>query len=181
MLSYHNNPAVKAKAIALAQSHIEQDMLYQSVYVISASDTNSGHFKGCSIGCMAISLMSEKELSHYTYGREPLVSTIEKELNLPRWLIDIEEIFFENLPFDDAQKWHLEFFQATPVGVNLNKLASEFYDYVREEYIKLAPEYSTCTFNIVTALTLLCQLQRLHQLAIVQHKNKFLELLKVQV
>jgi hypothetical protein len=96
MLSYHNDPAVKAKYIARMQAHMDADEL------IRGTGYNNG--RGCAIGCI---------LNKYQHTAFP------KELGLPVWLAHFVDHLFENLPDGQHITFPLELLQAIPIGVDV--------------------------------------------------------------
>lgn len=96
MLSYHNDPAVKAKYIDRVRAHRRADNLIRG--------TGWDGHRGCAVGCT---------LESYEHSRYPT------ELEVPEELAHIEDTLFENLPKETAMDWPEQFLNAIPVGVDL--------------------------------------------------------------
>lgn len=98
MLSYHNDPAVKAKYAARFQQHREADA------VIQGQGYDEG--RGCFVGCT---------LQDYDHSRFPT------ELGWPQWLAHLADAIFEGLPKTEAPQFGTDLLDAVPVGVDLDE------------------------------------------------------------
>jgi hypothetical protein len=96
MLSYHGDPAIKAKYLTRVREHARLDHLVQG--------TGWDGGRGCAVGCT---------LDAYDHRRYPI------ELGLPEWLAHLEDRIFEELPWEDARTWPERFLNAIPVGADL--------------------------------------------------------------
>ena len=79
MLSFHNDPAIKAKYLDRVKAHAKADRLIQG--------TGWKGGKGCAVGCT---------LEAYDHSLYPI------ELGLPEWLARLEDRIFEGLPKAEA-------------------------------------------------------------------------------
>lgn len=110
MLSYHNDPAVKARHVALAKHHYEADMLRTGTY----GEGMGKRFKACSVGCMA-------------HGLQPSITSnwhavVAKDAGWPEWLAHLNDAIFEGLPASERNSFHVQLREAVPVGINLEPL-----------------------------------------------------------
>ena len=96
MLSFHNDPAIKAKYLDRVKAHAKADRLIQG--------TGWKGGKGCAVGCT---------LEAYDHSLYPI------ELGLPEWLARLEDRIFEGLPKAEAMQWPARFLAAIPVGVDV--------------------------------------------------------------
>jgi len=94
MLSYHNDPEVKAKHVAMAKRHLEADMLIKGTY----GQGTGKKFKACSVGCFA------HEIAPKEGGFHGIVS---EDAGWPLWLVYLNDRIFEGLPDDEAMQFHL--------------------------------------------------------------------------
>lgn len=100
-LSYHGDPALKARLIAEANRHREQGMLVKGVYWKNG--------KGCAVGC----LLRDPSGGHWKF---PI------EFGIPEFFARLDDAIFEGLPDKDAQLWPARFLEAIPVGVIFEEL-----------------------------------------------------------
>ena len=96
MLSYHNDPSVKAKYAERFAQHRAMDE------VIQGQGFEGG--RGCFVGCT---------LDAYDHSRFP------KELGWPEWLARLADTIFEGIPASDAAQFGTDLLEAVPVGVDL--------------------------------------------------------------
>ena len=109
MKSYHNDSVVKTKFTDRIKQHQEADNLVQGY----------GYWddgKGCAVGCTL-------EVNTEAHAQYPI------QLGLPEWLAHLEDHLFENLPVEEARKWPMEFLDAIPVGIEVEK-----FDAVRDRF-----------------------------------------------
>ena len=101
-VSYHGDPAIKAKYVERVRQHQIADGLVQGF----------GYWrdgKGCAVGCT----LELPEGQHDRY---------EIELGLPEWLARLEDHLFETLPVDEATAFPLELLEAVEVGISKRQL-----------------------------------------------------------
>jgi hypothetical protein len=103
MLSYHNDPAVKAKYIARFEAHRAADE------VIQGTGFNNG--SGCFVGCT---------LDNYDHSRFPV------ELGWPEWLARLADTIFEGLPKTEAPQFGTDLLASVPVGLDLEAVRVPF-------------------------------------------------------
>lgn len=107
MLSYYNDPAIKAAHVAQAQAHYDADMLVTGTY---GKETEGG-FKGCSVGCFAHEIAPERPDRH---------AVVAEAAGWPIWLVHLSDQLFEGLPAGEREKFHVDLRKAVPVGVDLD-------------------------------------------------------------
>jgi len=108
VLSYHNDPAVKAFHVAQAKHHYEADMLLAGTY---GNDVEyNGAFRGCSVGCMAHDIDPESHDYH---------AVVAAHAGWPEWLVHLNDRLFEGLPNGERERFHVDLREAVPVGVDL--------------------------------------------------------------
>jgi hypothetical protein len=104
MLSYLNDPAIKAKYLRRARAHYKADEIVQGRYWQNG--------KGCNIGCV-------------THCNDGAHAAWAKEIG-PEWLARLGDTLFEGLPLDRAKEFVVEFHRAIPVGVDLEPVRWKF-------------------------------------------------------
>ena len=103
MLSYHNDPAVKAKYIARFAEHRRLDQ------VIQGRGFEGG--RGCFVGCT---------LDDYDHSRFPV------EMGWPVWFALLADTVFEGLPLKEAIEFGTHLLAYVPVGVDLELVRIPF-------------------------------------------------------
>lgn len=103
MLSYHNDPAVKAKYVARFEAHRKADEVIQG--------TGFDNGRGCFVGCT---------LDRYDHELFPV------ELGWPQWLAHLADAIFEGLPASEAPQFGSNLLAAIPVGVDLEPVRSVY-------------------------------------------------------
>jgi hypothetical protein len=98
LVAFHGDPAMKAFYLDRLRSHVRQDEIVQGVFKWTAG-------KGGVIGCTVHS----NDRSRY-----------EPDLGIPAEVASLEEIIFERLPEEEANRFSLEFLEAVPVGADLS-------------------------------------------------------------
>ena len=107
MLSFFSEPGVKEAVVQRVREHQRLDQLIQRVYWDGS--------KGCGIGCA----------THSSDHR-----AFERLYNLPVFLAYMNEHIFESLPLEEAKGWTLRFFEALPVGVDLELVFPRFMQWL---------------------------------------------------
>ena len=110
LLSFHNDPAIKEQYVARLRAHALADELVQEQYWENG--------KGCAVGCTIHSS------NHAAY---------ETMLGLPEWLARLEDTLFEGLTNADAKRFAVEFLEAIPVGVALDRVKGQFHVFLLQE------------------------------------------------
>ena len=113
MLSYLNDPAVKAKYTARFAAHRAADE------VIQGQGFDNG--RGCFVGCT---------LDNYDHTRFPV------ELGWPEWLARLADCLFEGLPKEQAPQFGTDLLQAVPIGVDLEPIRYRFLLTVQHRNLK---------------------------------------------
>jgi len=104
--------------------HKEQDAFMQGTY----TEGNKNNFRGCAVGC---SINSINKLLGTAYGYDEHIDMAET-LQIPEWLVRLEDKIFEGLSEKDSKEWPLKFSEAINVGADLDKIKQEFLVYVLE-------------------------------------------------
>ena len=99
MLSFHNDPAIKAKYLARAIAQRKAGGMTQ--------DEKCKKGKGCVDECTV------ENHAHCIYP---------SAIGLPEWLAYFEDVIFQQLSPEDDVLWPERFLAAIPVGVNLEKI-----------------------------------------------------------
>lgn len=103
MLSYLNDPAVKALYVHRFAQHRAADE------VIQGQGYDNG--RGCFVGCT---------LNAYDHGRFPI------ELGWPEWLAYLADAIFEGIPKAEAPQFGTDLLDAVPVGIDLEPIRYRF-------------------------------------------------------
>jgi hypothetical protein len=106
MLTYYNNPELKAAFVANAKRHKALDLLVGGRYYADAAS-------GCSVGCHA------RDLPCMTTD-EPH-AMVSAHYGIPEWLVHLEDVVFEGLEQKAGTGWHVAFAETIPVGVDLSR------------------------------------------------------------
>jgi len=94
ILSYHNDPAVKAYHVAQAKHHLAADMLLSGTY----AEGDGADFRGCSIGCMAHDIDPTRDDYH---------ALVAEHAGWPEWLARLNDTIFEGLPKGERERFHV--------------------------------------------------------------------------
>lgn len=122
MLSYHNDPTVKAKYVARFAGHRAADEVVQKI----GFDEGRGGFVGCT-------------LDAYDPERFPI------ELGWPLWLAYLADTIFEGLLKNEAPAFGADLLAAVPVGVDLEQVRIPFLvALLRRNLVRLADNTATC-------------------------------------
>jgi hypothetical protein len=108
--------------------HMEQDAFMRGTY----NENNKNNFKGCAVGC---SINSINRLLGTAYDHDEHVDMAET-LQIPEWLVRLEDKIFEGLSEEESKEWPLRFSEAINVGANLDKIEPAFLVYVLESMPK---------------------------------------------
>ena len=103
MLSYHSDPAVKARYLARVASHADADEIVKGRYWQDG--------KGCAVGC---TIHGD---THEDY---------ERELGVPLMLAWLEDLIFEGLPNRLAKTWPERFLTSISPGKDLSRIGWQF-------------------------------------------------------
>jgi hypothetical protein len=103
MLSFHSDPAVKARYLARVEGHAAADEIIKGRYWEAG--------KGCAVGC---TVHGE---SHEDF---------ERELGIPQIMAWLEDVIFEGLPNRLAKTWPERFLSAIEPGTDLSRVAWQF-------------------------------------------------------
>ena len=104
--------------------HKEQDAFIKGTY----TECNKNNFRGCAVGC---SIYSINKLLGTAYDYDEHVDMAET-LQIPEWLVRLEDKIFEGLSEKDSKEWPLRFSEAINEVADLDKIKQEFLVYVLE-------------------------------------------------
>jgi hypothetical protein len=107
MLSYHNDPSLKERAVAAAKRHRDADMLVTGTY-----GHMNGAFRGCSVGCDAYDITGRIIDDGYH-------AVTAAHFGFPEWLELLRDAIFEGLPNAERRDFHVQLKEAIPVGVDI--------------------------------------------------------------
>jgi hypothetical protein len=125
MLSWHNNPALKAGVLERMREHRRQDTIIQGAYQRFAPDKAIG-YRGCAIGC---TLPVQPEISIHHATREPMRPAlgwhkeVENEYGIPSLFGHLIDHVFECLPKGEHAEFAVDVIEAIPVGKDLTVVA----------------------------------------------------------
>ena len=106
------------------ERHKEQDAFMRGTYI----EDNKNNFRGCAVGC---SIYSINKLLGTAHDYDEHVDMAET-LQIPEWLVRLEDKIFEGLSEKDSKEWLLRFSEAINEGADLDKIKQEFLVYVLE-------------------------------------------------
>jgi hypothetical protein len=136
MKAFHGDKEVKRKYLARVSAHAKADEIVKGRYWENG--------KGCAIGCTIHSS------NHNAY---------EKELGVPKWLAIVEDVLFEGMLMNSAQKWPEQFLKAINVGANLEQVKTPFLIFILKNSLKSmkAIKYDKKAFPQVEAAQKQCE------------------------
>ena len=126
MLTYSNDPAMKAEFIAEVQRHTDLDHLVKGNYGKSGPD-----WRGCAVGCAAVSWAAVKGVEIFPGDH----AALEREGLYPEWLARLEDTIFEWLPDEKAMQWPLRLSAAIPSGADVEPVKWRFCAFLMRENI----------------------------------------------
>ena len=100
MLSYHSDPALKARYLARVEGHADADEIIKGRYWEAG--------KGCAVGC---TIHGDSHLD------------FEHELGIPQVLAWLEDVIFEGLPNRLAKTWPERFLSSIAPGKELSGIS----------------------------------------------------------
>ena len=98
MLTYHNDPNLKAQVLAELAAHREADQIVQGDYWSDG--------KGCAVGCLTHDPTGGHDQYPIRWG-------------IPEWFAHLEDRVFEGLDPDEARLWPERVMASIPVGVEI--------------------------------------------------------------
>lgn len=120
MLSWHNDPALKAEVVERMREHRRQDQIIQGTY--QQWEGFAGH-KGCFIGCTLPYISAKVRESENWLGFH---QEVEDRYGIPWDLVHAMEQIFEGLPSGQHKDYALRLVELIPVGVDLEPLFRDF-------------------------------------------------------
>ena len=127
MKSFNGEVALKEDLIDEMKKHQEADDLIKGTY-----SEMSGKFLGCAIGCSVQSLITRRGVSIKHDDHKALGDAIGS----PEWLMRLQDTLFENLPEKESKEFPVKFYQAMPVGVDLEPVKWRFCAFILKENIE---------------------------------------------
>jgi hypothetical protein len=122
LLSYHSDPAVKAKYLARVEGYAVADEIIKGRYWEAG--------KGCAVGCTV------HGASHGDF---------EGELGIPQMLAWLEDVIFEGLPNRTAKSWPQRFLASIDPGKDLSRVGWKFLYWLLTERCCEAHDHPTVT------------------------------------
>jgi hypothetical protein len=110
MLSYHSDPAIKARYLERVEGHAAADEIIKGQYWEAG--------KGCAVGCTI------HGASHEDF---------ERALGIPQMLAWLEDVIFEGLPNRAAKTWPERFLSAIEPGKDLSRVAWQLLHWLLTE------------------------------------------------
>jgi hypothetical protein len=126
MLSYHNDANLKGLVVAEMRKHQESDQFIKGAY-----ERLNGKFKGCAVGCTIDSLNIILCKSYKTDDHK----VFEEAIGVPEWLARLQDLLFERLPIGGNSQFAVDFLEAIPVGINLDRVKWKFCSFILKEGI----------------------------------------------
>lgn len=138
-LSYHNDPAVKARHVKLARAHRDADRLRTGAYYWAPGEETPGpdgvvrKWRGCSVGCFAHDYRIANHGDH---------EALAEHVGLPLWLVCVQDYAFEHLPAGAGAAWHVALAEAVPVGADLTQVRDRWLLWIRSDHEYGALQYA---------------------------------------
>ncbi|MEO6601496.1 MAG: hypothetical protein ABIQ16_16585 [Polyangiaceae bacterium] len=134
MISYHNDPSVKALYVSRFAAHRAADEVIQGL--------GYDNGRGCFVGCT---------LNAYNHSRFPI------ELGWPEWLAYLADEIFEGIPKDEAPQFGTDLLEAVPVGVNLEPIRFRFLLTVQRRNLARVTGYEPYAVQVRAAIEQVCK------------------------
>ena len=132
MLSFFNEPCLKAAVVERVKEHQRLDQIIQGTYWDGA--------RGCAIGCV---LHSGEHMAY------------ETQLGLPVFLAYMDEHIFERLTVAESKLWPLRFIEAVPVGVDLELVFPRFMHWLLSDPLGMRQYANGKTLRVIDSLVTL--------------------------
>lgn len=126
--AFHNDPALRANAIARMRAHADADEIVGGVY-LSIDPGAPGGYRACHIGCLVAEL-DETTREAIAAGREAEPddgwhAAAERLLGLPQRYSRLFEGIFEPLPAAERSSFAVALTEAIPAGADLERVVDE--------------------------------------------------------
>lgn len=120
MLSWHNDPALKAEVVERMREHRRQDRIIQGTY---QDHQWFGAYRGCFIGCTLpyLSQAYKKSMDWQGWRHE-----VEVRYGIPSYFVYGMEQIFEGLTDGSHGDFAVQLIEAIPVGVDLEPVCEKF-------------------------------------------------------
>ena len=111
------NQELKSALVAEIRKHREHDQVIQGAY----TDTLSGKFRGCAVGCAIDSLFKVHghDTPYYLCSDHGIY---ERELGIPRILAELQDAIHEGLSDESFPTWPERFMEEVPTETDLSKV-----------------------------------------------------------
>lgn len=121
MKSFNGEAQLKADLIDEMKKHQEADDFLKGTYA-----KQNGRFKGCAVGCSVQSLIVRRgvKIAHNDHA------ALGDAIGAPEWLMRLQDTLFENLPEKESKAFPVKFYEAMPVGVNLDPVKWKFCAFI---------------------------------------------------
>lgn len=117
MITFNNDPALKALAVARAEAHVANEELLQGTY---GQDIEGLGWKACSLGCHVKDIYPDVIGSGSVFSHGAPEAVVGLAYSLPSWVTNLQEKFFEREEdMADARAFHVDLLKAIPYGVEI--------------------------------------------------------------
>ncbi|MEM1337291.1 MAG: hypothetical protein AAGF96_06050 [Bacteroidota bacterium] len=130
MKTFNNDPKLKSELINQLDHHQKLDAFIQGQWLTSKKIEGNG-FKGCFYGC---TMQTEDE---------PIQKFSDK-YNIDLWYCHLTEKIFENLPKGEFEKFPKESIDILPIGVDLNKMKSVYFQLLLKDQLRFCEGNEKC-------------------------------------
>ncbi|MFB3057361.1 MAG: hypothetical protein ACE1ZQ_09405, partial [Ignavibacteriaceae bacterium] len=128
MKTFNNSKELKSELIEKLKHHQDLDTFLQGQWLTDEKVEGNG-FKGCFYGCtMQTSVDAILKFSN--------------KYSVDLWFCMLTENIFEGLPVEESKTFPLECIQALPVGLDINKIKSEWNTIVLKDQLKFVEKGS---------------------------------------
>lgn len=154
MLSWHNNPALKAEVLERMREHRRQDTIVQGLYQKFAPDKAIG-YRGCAIGC---TLPVQPEISIHT-TLEPMSPAsgwheeVATRYGIPSLFGRLIDQIFECLPKGEHAEFAVDVIEAIPVGKDLTVVAVGLLQDLRTRHPRLTKDWGALDLSDMYGLS----------------------------
>lgn len=127
ILAWHNDPAIKAEAVARMHAHRAADEIIQGTYALMDEETAAG-YRGCFHGCltgdklMSLHGWTPSQLEDQTPSGTEMWHTGEELWGILAELGRILDNLFEGLPAEECAAFAVDAVEAIPVGADLSRV-----------------------------------------------------------
>ena len=151
MLSWHNDPALKAEVVERMRKHREFDEIVQGLYQMQNPQKASGYI-GCAIGCT---------LPHKPENFDGWHAEVEREYGIPESIAYVIDEVFEGLHTKEKEhaRFAVDVIEAIPVGVDLSSVPGALEADLRKKHPYLTRALNPLEYDWPQDLSsLICEL-----------------------